>query len=50
MSFNTDNGENILKKLGSDERMINYNNSFFKTGNLIINTFDFFFQAIWHIA
>ena len=37
----TDEGKNILKKTHSNERMINYNNLIFKTGNLIIKNFDF---------
>ena len=32
---------NILKKVASDERMINYQSLIFKTGDLIINNFDF---------
>ena len=39
--FNTNNGVNILKKLAKDGRMINYNNLFFKTGDLIVKNFDF---------
>ena len=41
MNFNTDNGEDTLKNLSKDERMINYNNFFFKTDNPIIKNFDF---------
>ena len=37
----TGKGKNILKKVPSDERMINCNNLFFKTGNPIIKNFDF---------
>ena len=40
MNF-TDEGKNILKKTDINERMINYNNLTFKTGNLIIKNFDF---------
>ena len=40
MNF-TDEGKNILKKTDINERMINYNNLIFKTGNLIIKNFDF---------
>ena len=40
-SFNTDEGRNIFKKLGADERMINYSNLFIKAGNPNINNFDF---------
>ena len=45
MSFDmnfTNEGKNILKKASSDERMINYNNLFFKTGDPNIKKFDFF--------
>ena len=45
MAFNTNvtkKGEVALKKLASDERMINYNNLFFKRGNPSIENFDFF--------
>ena len=44
MAFNTNvtkKGEVTLKKLASDERMINYNNLFFKRGNPSIENFDF---------
>ena len=34
-------GENILKKLANDERIINYNNLFFRSGNLTIDNYDF---------
>ena len=40
MNF-TNEGKNILKKASSDERMINYNNLFFKTGDPNIKNFDF---------
>ena len=40
MNFTT-KGENILKKVADDERLINYNNLFFKTGDPIINKYDF---------
>ena len=40
MNF-TNEGENILKKAVNDERMINYSNLFFKTGDSIIENFDF---------
>ena len=43
-SFNTDEGRNIFKKLGADERMINYSNLFIKAGNPNINNFDFLKQ------
>ena len=43
-SFNTDEGRNIFKKLGADERMINYGNLFIKAGNPNINNFDFLKQ------
>ena len=39
MNFDTNNGEKILKKLSKDERLMNNNNLFFKTGNFIIKTF-----------
>ena len=42
INFNTDNRKNIFKKVPKDERRINYNNLFFKTGNSIIRNFDFF--------
>ena len=38
----TAKGEDILKKLANDERMINHNNLLFKTGNPIINNYDFY--------
>ena len=41
MNF-TNEGKNILKKAASDERMINYNNLFFKIGDPITNNFNFF--------
>ena len=34
-------GEDIIKKLATDERMINYENLFFKTGNPAIDDYDF---------
>ena len=34
-------GEDILKKLAEDERMINYNNLIFKSGSPAINNSDF---------
>ena len=34
-------GKDILKNLVRDERMINYNNLFFKTGNPTIDNYDF---------
>ena len=37
----TAKGEDILKKLANDERMINYKNLFFKTGNPAIGNYDF---------
>ena len=37
----TAKGEDILKKLANDERMISYENLFFKTGNLAIDKYDF---------
>ena len=37
----TTKGENILKKVAEDERLINCNNLFFKTGDPIINNYDF---------
>ena len=40
MNF-TNEGANILKKIATDERMINYNHWFFKTGDPIIKNFDF---------
>ena len=40
MNF-TNEGENIFKKSASDERMINYNNLFFKTGDRTIKNFNF---------
>ena len=39
--FNNNEGKNILKKLARDERMTNYNSLSFKTGNPVINNFDF---------
>ena len=41
MNF-TNEGENILKKAASDERMIYHKNLFFKTGDTIIKNFDSF--------
>ena len=42
LEMNLDNnGKDILKKLVRDERMINYNNLFFKTGNSSIGNLDF---------
>ena len=41
MNFNTNNGGNILKKLVKDERMINYNNLSFKTGDPSIKNLTF---------
>ena len=38
----TAKGEDIFKKFANDERVSNYNNSFFKIGNLIINDYDFY--------
>ena len=38
----TKKGENILKNLVIDKKMINYQNLLFKTGNPIIDNFDFF--------
>ena len=37
----TAEGEDILKKLVNDERMIKYKNLFFKAGNPIINNYHF---------
>ena len=37
----TNEGKIILKKAVSNERMINYNNLFFKVGDAIIQNFDF---------
>ena len=34
-------GKDILKKLASGEKMINYKNLFFKTGNLAVSNYDF---------
>ena len=36
----SDKGENILEKITTDERMINYNNLFFKAGDPVIKNFD----------
>ena len=36
----SDKGENILEKIATDERMINYNNLFFKAGDPVIKNFD----------
>ena len=42
LEMNLDNnGKDILKKLVRDERMINYNNLFFKTGNSSIGNLTF---------
>ena len=38
----TKKGENILKNLVIDKKIINYQNLLFKTGNPIIDNFDFF--------
>ena len=38
----TAKGEDILKKLGNDERMINCRNFFVKPGNPAIDNYDFF--------
>ena len=40
MNF-TDKRKDILKKVTNDERMINYKNLFFRTGNLFIDNFNF---------
>ena len=40
MNFDN-NGKGVLIKLVRDERMIYYNNLFFKTGNSSIKNFDF---------
>ena len=40
MNF-VDKGKKILKKAASNERMINYNNCFFKKSNLVIKKFNF---------
>ena len=37
----TKKGENILKNLANNKKMINYQNLLFKTGNPIIDNFDF---------
>ena len=37
----SDERKNMFKKLAKDERMINYNNLLFKTGNPSISNFDF---------
>ena len=37
----TAEGEDNLKKLANDERMTNYENLFFKTGNPAIDNYDF---------
>ena len=37
----TKKGDAVLKNVANDERMINYNNLFFKTGNSFIDNFDF---------
>ena len=37
----TKKGENILKNLANNKKMINYPNLLFKTGNPIIDNFDF---------
>ena len=38
----TEKGKDTIKKLAKDERMLNYNNLFFKTCSSIIKNFDFF--------
>ena len=38
----TNKGENILKKLANDKRIINYKNLFFKTGNPSIDNYDYY--------
>ena len=48
MNF-TDKWKDILEKVASDERIINYNNLLFKTGDPIIKNFDFL-KKIWYIA
>lgn len=40
MNFSS-KGEDLLKKLAKDERMISYNDLFFKTGDGIIENFGF---------
>ena len=35
-------GENILKKLANDERMVEHNNLFFKPGIISIDNYDFY--------
>ena len=40
MNF-TDKGKDVFKNLAKDERMINYQDLFFKTGNPDIENFDF---------
>ena len=37
----TNEGENILKKVARDEKIIKYNNLLFKTGDPIIKKTDF---------
>ena len=37
----TDKGRDFIKRLAKDERIINYNDLFFKTGNPIIEKFVF---------
>ena len=34
-------GENIFKNVAGDERLINYNNLFFKTGDRTTKNYDF---------
>ena len=41
--------EDILKKFANNERVINYKNLFFKTGNPAIDNYDFF-EKIWYIV
>ena len=38
----TTEGKDILKKVADDERIINYKNFFFKSGNPTIDNYDFF--------
>ena len=42
-------GEKILKIFTDDERLIKYNNLFFKSGNPIVSNYDFF-KKIWYIV
>ena len=48
MNF-TDKWKDILEKVASDKRIINYNNLLFKTGDPIIKNFDFL-KKIWYTA